>query len=367
MTESRIDYPSWKRSSLSKTGKLTLIKSVLLSIPIYILSLFIALPKVVKEIEKVIRDFLWDASDTKKGYHYVKWKTCCLPLKTGGLGIKSVRSMNKALLSKWWWRFNHEKIALWRNGIVSKYESTQQDRETKKPKQQNNYGVWKGIYSLLNTFKQCTILKVGDGNSIRFWEDHWVGEHPLNVTFPNIYRISSAKNWTIRKCAETLVNGGSWNLGLDRSLNQAQIDEAIALSVIIEQCRMDGNHDDVSWAIDKNETFSVKSSYSWVEKEHQLEDKNPSVWSILWPHKIGVFLWQDFHEKLPTMDILYKKGKLLVNGCLFCLNMESRLHISSSNALLLPFCFQNMAVLLILHKKRLGYAELYRLHHQRMA
>ncbi|XP_026416225.1 uncharacterized protein LOC113311627 [Papaver somniferum] len=76
--------PFWKRSSLSKAGKLTLIKSVLLSILIYMLSLFIAPPKVVKAIEKVIRDFLWDASDNKKGYHYVKWKTCCLPLKAGG-------------------------------------------------------------------------------------------------------------------------------------------------------------------------------------------------------------------------------------------------------------------------------------------
>ncbi|XP_026432449.1 probable LRR receptor-like serine/threonine-protein kinase At5g59680 [Papaver somniferum] len=250
------------------------------------LSLFIAPPKVGKAIEKVIRDFLWDASDTKKGYHYVKWKTCCLPPKAGGLGIKFVRSINKALISKWRWQFNHEKTVLWRNGIVSKYELTQQDRETKN--RSNRITVVFGKEStLFVTPSSSTILKVEDGNSIRFWEDQWVGEHPFNVTFPNIYRISSVKNWTIRKCAEILANGGSWNLGLDRRLNQAQIDEAIALSVIIEQCRMDGNHDVVSWAIDKNRTFSVKSAYSWVEKEHQLEAKNLNVWSRLWAHKIG--------------------------------------------------------------------------------
>ena len=32
----------------------------------------------------------------------------CLPVKLGGLGIKSVASFNQALLGKWLWRFGHE-------------------------------------------------------------------------------------------------------------------------------------------------------------------------------------------------------------------------------------------------------------------
>ncbi|XP_026419867.1 uncharacterized protein LOC113315832 [Papaver somniferum] len=58
------------------------------------------------------------------------WKRSCLN-KAGGLGIKSVKSMNRALLAKWWWRFNYEKTASWRTAIVSKHQSAQQDRETK--------------------------------------------------------------------------------------------------------------------------------------------------------------------------------------------------------------------------------------------
>ncbi|XP_026458519.1 uncharacterized protein LOC113359036 [Papaver somniferum] len=130
---------SWKRSSLSKAGKLNLTKSVVSSILIYMLSLFIAPPKVIKVLEKVIRDFLWDPSETKKGYHYVSWKKCRTPLKSGGLGIKSLKNMNRALISKWWWRFNKEKTALWRKAMTSKYNTIHFERETEKPKPPNKY------------------------------------------------------------------------------------------------------------------------------------------------------------------------------------------------------------------------------------
>ena len=49
----------WKRQYISKGGRITLIKSTLASIPIYLLSL-ICIPKsVAKRIEKLQRDFLW--------------------------------------------------------------------------------------------------------------------------------------------------------------------------------------------------------------------------------------------------------------------------------------------------------------------
>ncbi|XP_026428275.1 uncharacterized protein LOC113324163 [Papaver somniferum] len=101
--------PSWIRSVLNKSGKLTLVKSVLSSIPVYMFSLFTAPVRVINKLEKVMSDFLWDKSDTVKCYHPVKWKKVRTPLSKGGLGIKSLRSMNKALICKWWWRFNSEK------------------------------------------------------------------------------------------------------------------------------------------------------------------------------------------------------------------------------------------------------------------
>ena len=50
---------AWKRQYISKGGRLTLIRSTLSNLPIYLLSLF-RLPKGVKSsMEKIQRDFLW--------------------------------------------------------------------------------------------------------------------------------------------------------------------------------------------------------------------------------------------------------------------------------------------------------------------
>ena len=57
----------WKRGFLSKGGRLTLIESVLSAIPTYFLSLFRIPSGVAKELEKIMRNFLWKGADRDGG------------------------------------------------------------------------------------------------------------------------------------------------------------------------------------------------------------------------------------------------------------------------------------------------------------
>ena len=91
---------SWKRVFLSKGGRLTLIEAVLYAIPTYYLSLFRLLLRVSKELEKIIRNFLWKGADGDWGDHLVSWKMISRSKRKGGLGIGNLRCKNKALLFK---------------------------------------------------------------------------------------------------------------------------------------------------------------------------------------------------------------------------------------------------------------------------
>lgn len=110
----------WKRKMLSFARRLTLIKSVLSSLPVYYLSLFKMPEGVAREIEKIEAAFLWGGDGLKRKVHLVKWMEVTKSVAQGGLGIRRIRDVNACLLLKWWWKFGNQISALWRHVICSR-------------------------------------------------------------------------------------------------------------------------------------------------------------------------------------------------------------------------------------------------------
>ncbi|GJZ69623.1 RNA-directed DNA polymerase, eukaryota [Tanacetum coccineum] len=89
---------SWKANSLSVGGRLTLIKLILGSLPIYYLSLFKAPKKVIELLESIRSKFFWGSKDSKRGISWVKWKSILLDKELGGLGVGCLHAKNLGLL-----------------------------------------------------------------------------------------------------------------------------------------------------------------------------------------------------------------------------------------------------------------------------
>ncbi|KAJ9683301.1 hypothetical protein PVL29_019053 [Vitis rotundifolia] len=134
----------WKRQYISKGGRITLIKSTLASIPIYQMSIF-RMPKIVaRRIEKIQRDFLSGGGGELEGkIHLVKWEVVCSDKNKGGLGLRKLALLNKALLGKWIWRFACEKDNLWKQVITAKYGQEGLGWRSKKANGAVGVGVWK--------------------------------------------------------------------------------------------------------------------------------------------------------------------------------------------------------------------------------
>ncbi|RVW60625.1 putative ribonuclease H protein [Vitis vinifera] len=122
----------WKRQFLSKGGRITLIKSTLASIPLYQMSLFRMPKSVARRLEKLQRNFLWGGANGGNKAHLVKWEVVCADKEKGGLGLRKLVWLNKALLGKWIWRFARTKEELWKKVLEAKYGQEELGWRTRK-------------------------------------------------------------------------------------------------------------------------------------------------------------------------------------------------------------------------------------------
>ncbi|KAL2231088.1 UNVERIFIED_CONTAM: putative mitochondrial protein [Sesamum indicum] len=89
----------WEGLALSYAGRVQIIKSVLVAMGVYWASAFILPKGVIKNIEKRLRGFLWRGTGNS-GYPKVAWKEICKPKEEGGLGLKDMGTLNRALMCK---------------------------------------------------------------------------------------------------------------------------------------------------------------------------------------------------------------------------------------------------------------------------
>lgn len=147
----------------------------------------------------------------------------CTKKEKGGLGVKSLSELNKALLYKWNWHFANEREALWRRVISWKFGE--------------NFGVWcsgdlrggfgmdlwKEIRKKWVTPHSSACLGVG-GNRLRFWEDVWSREDGLQVTFPTLYELAAHKEVSVADLRDSIFGGGGWSLCFARDFNEWEVE-----------------------------------------------------------------------------------------------------------------------------------------------
>eukprot|EP00253_Pinus_taeda_P029977 PITA_29977 len=102
--EARISH--WSFKWLSRAGRLTLIKSVLLAIPVYWAALTWIPKGVMEKIRRLCCRFLWAGSKENTVLPWVAWDKLARPKDWGGWGIKRLPEFSLSLAAKSGWRLS---------------------------------------------------------------------------------------------------------------------------------------------------------------------------------------------------------------------------------------------------------------------
>nr|GEU83935.1 ribonuclease H-like domain, reverse transcriptase, RNA-dependent DNA polymerase [Tanacetum cinerariifolium] len=209
---------------LSFGGRLVLIKSVMSNMPVYFFSLYRALCKVIKSLDRGVR-------------------------------IGSLDACNISLLAKWWWRWKNEDLALWKQVIHAIHGSIEGESIKK--------GMWANIKKLDQELQHHNIpLKslftqlVEKGDTVNLWKDDWFGDFNLASMFPRLYTLEIEKDFPL---SERLLR--------------------------VDGSQLSNLPDSWRWSLQKSGKFTVKSLRSRIEKQMFQNHIHYTRWSQLVPNK----------------------------------------------------------------------------------
>ncbi|KAL6185127.1 hypothetical protein ACLB2K_041262 [Fragaria x ananassa] len=121
MEKARDKLKSWKYKTLSTAGKEIMIKSVVQSIPTYVMSVFELSKHNCHEMHRVMAGFWWGDSEKGRKIHWLAWERMCAPKEDGGLGFCNMELFNQALLAIQGWRILNQPNSLVYSTLKAKY------------------------------------------------------------------------------------------------------------------------------------------------------------------------------------------------------------------------------------------------------
>ena len=112
----------WRAKILTQVGRLVLIKSVTAALPSYAMSTFLLPMSFCNELDKIFKNFWWGFPAKKSRNLSLKaWDSLCIPKLLGGLGLRKMREVNLALVTKLGWKLLTKLDCLWVSQLHCKY------------------------------------------------------------------------------------------------------------------------------------------------------------------------------------------------------------------------------------------------------
>nr|GFA85682.1 RNA-directed DNA polymerase, eukaryota [Tanacetum cinerariifolium] len=265
--------------TLSIGGRLTLLKSVLGTSPLYNMSIFKVPKGILKIIEMIRSNFFNGFDSSNRKITWAAWDKILASKKNGGIGVSSFHALNRALLLKWVWRFISQDGSLWFRVIHALY------------------GADIGSHSVTFSSNWCSIVhefhflkgkgfdllsyctkRIGDGNGTRFWRQ-------------------------VR--------------------NGAELQQLEELSTLMDSVTLSSSFDRWVCNLSGDGGFRVSSVRNFLDNLLLPSYSESTRWSKYVPIKINIFAWRARRDYLPTRANLILRGiSLETSMCPLCHSEE---------------------------------------------
>lgn len=233
-------FSSWSVKSLSFSGRLLLIKTVIAGVTTFWCSAYVLPKACVDRINSLCSMFPWKGNIEGLNSARVSWETVVLTKRQGGLGVKDLYTWNKACTLRLLWLLFFRPDSVWvqwfkeviLKGSVHNYWTTT-------PKQSYSWLVNK-LLKLKQVVFPLIKLRLQNGETARFWSDNWT---PFDDLHTHLSGTNSRLGIPLHATVASLYGNGTWSLPPARS--EAQIELYVYLTTV----ELNSSQDYYEWEI----------------------------------------------------------------------------------------------------------------------
>ncbi|WOG86655.1 hypothetical protein DCAR_0205872 [Daucus carota subsp. sativus] len=310
----------WGTKSISKGGKLVLLKTAAQTIPNFWMNLFLLPAEICNGIQRQMNSFWWGNGGSGKGIRWLAWDKLCNVKAGGGLGFRGLSKFNLAMLAKQGCRLLNNANPLVTSIMKARYFPETDFLQAKVGA--NLSYMWRSIVAAQDLVRQGSRKRIGNGDTTTVWKIPWL---PCRE---NGYLTTEMPQQLEHARVSSLMETDTkhWDDELLRDICNER-DVQLIRSIPLARQR---EEDSWYWILEESGLFSVKSCYRRIQGEQNWE--NAAFWKRIWnlelPGKVINFIWRVCRSVLPTAMALAAKRVQIDTRCSWCLvHNEDATHV----------------------------------------
>ncbi|KAJ8447113.1 hypothetical protein Cgig2_022842 [Carnegiea gigantea] len=224
------------------------------------------------ELDRKVRRFLWAGTNTERKLYLVAWDIITRPIEEGGLGIRAMRELNSASMTKLRWRLIHDPETLWARVLRHKYCKGRVGTLHMEPGRYPS-NAWKGVCEMRSILQRGMAHAIGNGQHTLFWTQRWATNRPLSEVATEPVPLEEIE----KPVAYYWHPGMGWRWEAFGHRMPREIRDQIAAFQVYPEAKIE---DTLFWGETNSGVFSIKSAIQVIRKDLPVE--HHGVWSRIW-------------------------------------------------------------------------------------
>lgn len=163
-------------------------------------------------------------------------------------------------------------------------------------------------------FRMSTLISLGSGRTMRFWESSWCdGQAPMDFAL-NLYKLSWRKHLSVKE----ELHEGKCTRGLWRMSTAEEMAEFVVLWSKVHEVHLSDQPDQIRWRWTNDGNYSAKSAYNIQFAGSYCSFNSNAIWQAKVEGKHHMFTWLLVQGKILTADMLMIRNIQCNPVCALC-------------------------------------------------